>query len=179
MDNKIRNILNDIMYTDLNLIKVEERIKKAGIPKKSKDDSYPQTSDYFTLINDIHFENLSEDEKKELDNYYNDYLNKHEGAKQKLAEFLKNNKYKLLIPEDKEGITFYGPPAPNYSAPNDAIVFGFHFIEFDDENPLSDEQYEFICDQLNYIESELSKQNNVKISVIEYNEMPLQERRLI
>ncbi len=179
MSDLLKKILNEIVYKDLNLNKIEAKIKEINVLPKEMDESFSSVSSYFVLLNDIHFENLNLEEKQLLEEYCNGYLTHPDDYRKKLYSFLEENKYRLLIPKDKSGVSFYGVPASNYSATNDSIVFGFHFIEFDDEFPLTDEQYEIICDQLNYIEEELSKRNNVNIAVIEYNEMPLQVRTVL
>ena len=50
------------------------------------------------------------------------------------------------------------------TAPSDAIAIAFHYNNFE----CTDEQENFICDMLNYIQYNLAKKINMKVAVLKY-----------
>ncbi len=181
MNDMIKICLTEILYHDLGLNRIEDILKNKRIPHKTiqNPNNYPLVSKYFFLLNDVHFENLTPEEKKQLDMYYNRFLQGGELEKTELYQFLNDKKMQLLLKKDKDDYTYYGPISPYYCAKNDTIVFSFDFIEFDDENPVSDEDYQLISDMLGKIENEFGPQSNIKVKFIESNEVSLESMRVL
>ncbi|MDD4113748.1 MAG: hypothetical protein PHC56_12080, partial [Herbinix sp.] len=98
---KVKLILNEIIYVELGLQKIEEIFVNAEINNKTiiNTENYKLCSKYFFLLNDVYLERLNESEQSLL-KYYLDNLNSDNlNVKQELYNFLSERKIKLLLPE--------------------------------------------------------------------------------
>lgn len=53
---------------------------------------------------------------------------------------------------------------------NDVIALAFHYLEYDNDNPMTYEQHSFLCHVLNYIQFELGPKHKIRVGVLIYNE---------
>lgn len=167
MKDKIRLVLFDLIYNELGLKTIEDEFKEKNIPHKEVVgyEGLEPISQYFFLNNDVFMDRLSQEEIA----FLNDGINSSDPAKMdSVYTFLKQNKQRLLLPETNEPYLCWGPMSFEYMAPSDAIVLGFHTLEFTDES--SEEKTNYIYDRLNYIQDRLAKDANMKVAVIIYNE---------
>ena len=106
----IKLILNKIIYDELGLNTVEEQLVKKGIKNKNiyNPDGKELASKYFFLLNDIHYDNLLDGEKRTLEDLYNKSLKDNKQAKEDLYKFLNQVKLKLLIPNTKVKYEYFG-----------------------------------------------------------------------
>ena len=93
-----------------------------------------------------------------------------ENDKKELNEFLENNLLKLLLPETDKTYIYWDGSDDEHLAPSDAIVIAFHTIEF--LNGIDESRNMYINKKLNYIQDVLGPQNNLKVAIIKYNEVP-------
>ncbi len=172
----IKLILNKIIYDELELNTVEEQLVKKGIRNKNiyNPDGKELASKYFFLLNDIHYDNLLDSEKRTLEDLYNKSLKDDKQAKEDLYNFLNQVKLKLLIPNSEVKYEYFGIRDFEHTAPTDAIVLGFHYIRynrenFDDESDRNNEYY--ITDMVNNIQFNLAKNKSLKVAVLTFDEV--------
>ncbi len=158
----LKLIIFNSIYNNLGLENLESQIIKAGIKSKNIENptSISLVSNYFFLLNGIHLENLSQDE---LDYLKTSYQNYQKGNTSELYAFLNKNISKLLFAKTESKYIEYGD-REEQAAPNDSIAIAFHYNSLD----CTEEQENFICDILNYIQDELSKKINMKIAVLKF-----------
>lgn len=170
MENILKMMLFEIIYNELNLNEIDKTLLAQHVPCKKMNNhgKYPILSRYFVLVNDVTLNRLTEEEKSTLINYMENINNP--SVKKQTYDFLRKNKLKLLLPETTEPYLYWGPTSFEYMAPSDAIVLGFHYIEFDSETH-SLEKEEMIQKCLNNIQEERSESVGYKVSVIKYNEI--------
>ncbi len=175
MEDFIKLMIFEIIYNKLNLGNIENKFKNAKIQGKiiENPDNYPVISQYFFLLNDINFDNLSLDEKKKLEFFFNSLKSGNDKIKQSLCEFLELNLKKLLMMDDVVDFLYYGIVSDEYMGKIDEIILAFHYIEFDEKNSLTDEQFALITEEINRLENETAPNKGLKIKVMKYNEAPV------
>ncbi len=161
MKENIKFIIFDNIYKNLGLKDIENKIEKNNIKPKNIENStnISIVSKYFFLLNDIYLENFKKEELDYLNQCYLDYT---KGNHSKLYEFLNENMQKLLFIQNEKKYIKYGSFV--HSVPSDAIAIAFHYNNFE----CTDEQENFICDMLNYIQYNLAKKINMKVAVLKY-----------
>ena len=169
MENQIKQLLFKIIYNKLNLQEIEEDFIKSNIPQKKINNPNNEEiiSQYFFLRNDLYLDRLSLEEKTFIVSKMNSI---NENDKKELNEFLENNLLKLLLPETDKTYIYWDGSDDEHLAPSDAIVIAFHTIEF--LNGIDESRNMYINKKLNYIQDVLGPQNNLKVAIIKYNEVP-------
>lgn len=172
MIERIKLMMFETIYEDLNIQSIEKTILEAGVKPKQIENTndimedYQPISQYFFLKNEIQLNNLTNEEQNYLQGLYNNYINNIDNSQQSLYNFLRDYRTKLLIPQTTEKYMIWDN---NMSfAPTDAFVLDFHYIEFDDDY---DEKREEIVDMcLNKIQDDASTKN-MKVAVLKQNEI--------
>lgn len=139
---------------------------------------------YFYIRNNLYIERLTPSERKIL---YTKFLSGDYSLDENTKVIIENS-YKRIIFEDihKDGSNCYinmGPDNSDYYVPNQSIVIGFRYDEFNLNN-LSDEQWDNLHDkQLLYLSEfllkmskEISSKVNIPIQVIKYNEYSVKKK---
>ncbi len=173
MEDKIKLILNKVVYDKLGLDIIEQEIVNANIRCKDiiNDDNVELVSRYFFLLNDVYLDRLNSDEVYTLENYIENIDFHNIILTEELRNFIDERLFKLLIPDtDERYISYYGT-GNNYIAPSDSIVLGFHYIKYLDNEDNVDNQEEFIYEKMNYIQSVLAPSKNIKVSVLVFDEL--------
>lgn len=162
MNENLKFIIFNNIYNILGLKDIENQIIKIGIKPKNIENpaGVSLISKYFFLLNDVKLENLTENELEYLNHCYTNYQN---GDSSELYTFLNKNIQKLLFTQNQNKYINYGNSFMQ-TAPSDSIAIAFHYNNFE----CNDEQENFICDMLNYIQYNLAKKINVKVAVLKY-----------
>lgn len=180
MESEIKWLLLKIIYEELNLAQVEEKLTNLGIIAKkiveTEEFKYAPISKYFFLKNDIVLDNLSIEEVEKLRNLYNKGIEKNDLINNtELIEFIKKIKLKLLFPKTNERYIIWDALAPDHMTPSDSIVLAFHYLEFQDNYP--PDIMDDVIDTINSIQ-QLSSKVGYKIAVLMYNERLINARTL-
>ena len=172
MKDELKLLLFDIIYDKLGLSVIEKEMEENEIKPKEIDNpsEIPLKSNYFFLKNDVTFDRLTSEEIKELNSYYDDYKLNKQGSKEKLINFLDKNMLKLLLKNTDQEIVYWGPLTEDYMTSSDCIALAMHYIEFDNEKPMSDDQADFLYERMNYIQDVLGPKGNIKAAILMYNE---------
>lgn len=185
MEENIRILLFNMLYTQLNLDEVEKRLAEANVvPKKivySDNAIRHVIPKYLVLENGIHLENLSKEERKKLEDYMLVLDDQNIPLMNEIYTFLDNIKLKLLIPDTPDRYLYYGPVSFEYMAPRDSIVLGVHYQEYTEpyNEMLHDQIQDFIIDTLNYLQDEVGPQHNLPVAAIAYNEISFSKEKMI
>ena len=133
---------------------------------------------FFYVRNVMHIDRLSQDEINNmfmLSNQNNQNFNKEQ------YNFIDKTINKVIVDYDnidEKGIEInYGPDSDSFFAPNDALVLGFRFDEFNLNGMNQNEwlinrleQYQFLENLFPKMEKEISKKINMPCKIIQYNE---------
>ncbi len=165
------------LYNALNLKSLERKLNDENVKFLDivENDEYSTISNYFFLLNDADLENLSEEQLKKFYTYFSKDINSLTTQElNTIKEFIMETYPLILFPKTDSKYVYYGPANDNYICPRDAIAIGLYYNavgEYDDfelENKLSG--------IVNYIQFELTKGKNCKISVIPFNQFSLEFR---
>ena len=169
---QIKNYDFELTNSNLNFVKVIE--KDMDIYQNFN----KEILNYFYIRNNLYIERLTPSERKIL---YTKFLIGDYSLDENTKVIIENS-YKRIIFEDvhKDGSNCYinmGPDNSDYYVPNQSIVIGFRYDEFNLNN-LSDEQWDNLHDkQLLYLSEfllkmskEISSKVNIPVQVIKYNE---------
>lgn len=175
---QIKNYDFELMNSNLNFVKVIE--KDMDIYQNFN----KEILNYFYIRNNLYIERLTPSERKIL---YTKFLSGDYSLDENTKVIIENS-YKRIIFEDihKDGSNCYinmGPDNSDYYVPNQSIVIGFRYDEFNLNN-LSDEQWDNLHDkQLLYLSEfllkmskEISSKVNIPIQVIKYNEYSVKKK---
>lgn len=185
MEEILKILLFNILYSQLNLMEVERRLEeKKVVPKEIIYPNYAikhVTPKYIMLENDIHLENLSKEGRKKLEDYMLVLDDQNIPLMNEIYTFLDNIKLKLLIPDTPDRYLYYGPVSFEYMAPRDSIVLGVHYQEYTEpyNEMLHDQIQDFIIDTLNYLQDEVGPQHNLPVAAIAYNEISFSKEKMI
>lgn len=180
MKNKIKLLLSRILYSKLGLEKYEAELINSNIEQKDivNDPDASLSSKYFFLLNEINFDKLSADEYEYLSNSILNLENLDNNKLNELYEFLNNKMYDLLLPKTDLKYLYWGGSDINYMAPSDSIVFGLHYkLDMNDDQTLIYSKQEIVTDIANSIQNDAFKTQNMKVSVILYDNMKLMNAR--
>ena len=181
LEEKIKYQYMKILYQWLELNKVEKYLKDKGIKFKNIiDPDNLKISDYFFLQNDINLNRLTKEELQELENYFKmdikDINSNKNVLYNQMNQFLIKNIYKILLPEPKDR-TLEAEFMDLYSyVPDDSICFNCHFIRFDKSYKDCFVSFNTVVDTINYIEDQLAKKKNMKLTVIPVDETTYTKR---
>ncbi len=175
---QIKNYDFELTNSNLNFVKVIE--KDMDIYQNFN----KEILNYFYIRNNLYIERLTPSERKIL---YTKFLIGDYSLDENTKVIIENS-YKRIIFEDvhKDGSNCYinmGPDNSDYYVPNQSIVIGFRYDEFNLNN-LSDEQWDNLHDkQLLYLSEfllkmskEISSKVNIPIQVIKYNEYSVKKK---
>lgn len=174
MKEKVKILLNKIIYERLELNAIEHCIIEAGVKPKEivNNNNYDLTSKYFFLVNDVYLDRLNTDELQILENLIGNIDFQNINLTEELIDFMNANIYKLLLPNtDEKYLSYYGT-GYDYMAPSDSIVLGFHYIKYLDNNENDiNKKEEVIYEKMNYIQSVLGPAKKLKVSVLIFDEL--------
>lgn len=175
---QIKNYDFELTNSNLNFVKVIE--KDMDIYQNFN----KEILNYFYIRNNLYIERLTPSERKIL---YTKFLIGDYSLDENTKVIIENS-YKRIIFEDvhKDGSNCYinmGPDNSDYYVPNQSIVIGFRYDEFNLNN-LSDEQWDNLHDkQLLYLSEfllkmskEISSKVNIPVQVIKYNEYSVKKK---
>lgn len=175
---QIKNYDFELTNSNLNFVKVIE--KDMDIYQNFN----KEILNYFYIRNNLYIERLTPSERKIL---YTKFLSGDYSLDENTKVIIENS-YKRIIFEDvhKDGSNCYinmGPDNSDYYVPNQSIVIGFRYDEFNLNN-LSDEQWDNLHDkQLLYLSEfllkmskEISSKVNIPVQVIKYNEYSVKKK---
>ncbi len=165
------------LYKELNLTFIEEKLKNEKIKPLNvlPNEDYELISNYFFLLNDINIEKLTPEQLREFHYYFS--RNIKELSEQELIEakkFISNTYSMLLFPNVEDNYVYYGPVSDEYVAPKDAIAIGLYYDAFVDCHDFEIENK--LTDIINYIQFNLAKKINNKVSIILFNQLTLENR---
>lgn len=162
------------LYNSLKLKNLEQKLINENIKPLDiiEGDKYKIISNFFFLLNDVNLENLS---KKQLSKFYEYFskdinlLSKHE--MDEIIDFVRETYSLVLFPTTNQQYIYYGPINDNYICPRDAIAIGLYYNAFGcyDDFELENK----LASIINYIQFDLAKGSNYKISVIPFNQISL------
>lgn len=176
----LKNYDFELTNSNMNFVKVAE--KDMDIYQNFNKDIL----NYFYVRNNLYIERLTPSERKIL---YAKFLNNDYNLDENTKLIIENS-YKRVIFEDihKDSSSCYinmGPDNIDYYVPNQSIIIGFRYDEFN-LNGLSDEEWDNLHDkQLVYLSEFLSKmlkqinnnnKLNLPIQVIKYNEYSIKKK---
>ena len=174
------NNTNIKKYDDLLASSYFKYIPIENINKDLYQFSCKDDLNYFYLRNNIHIENLTNDERKFL---YSKYSNDSFNFDEEMQSFIVQT-YRKVIFEDvrQKGncLINYGPISPNFIAPNNALVIGVRYDDFNlngqsekEWNENYEKQQEYLNRIINELENEIKKRLNIACRVIKYNEFSI------
>ena len=190
--NLYRKLFSEYIIKELKLKEFDEEIEKSGLRFKKLEEDAMDIYQYFTsnvlnyiyIRNNIYIENIGKENIEKLKEYLKE---KREELDEEITEFIQNT-YKAAIYErvgddGEKCITFYGPDSSSYMAPNDALVLGLRYDEFDyngmdDETwgKYHDEQYKFFPMVLSEIVENNQEKFDIPIEVLFYNDYSVNYR---
>ena len=178
MDNEINNykyLFFKKLYNSLGLKEIEqtfikEKINSLEVVLNEKCDII---SNYFFLLNDVDIDNLSKEQLDKFHLYFSKEINDlEENDLKEIYKFIDDTYKLLLFPNIDSKYVYYGPINDNYSCPRDAIAIGLYYDAFGDYDDFEVENK--LADIINYIQFDLAKKENIKVAVIPYNQITLQ-----
>lgn len=140
---------------------------------------------YFYIRNNFYVENLN---TEELDFLRNLFLSENKKVNSEVIQFLEKT-YKKIIFEDalRDGekcMVFYGPQALSFACPNDSIVIGIRYDEFN-YSDMNDEQWDELHEnQMIYLNSligkmeEEYKKNEFNVKLLKYDDFSINKKNV-
>jgi hypothetical protein len=179
MREKMKVILNKIICDKLNLRVIEEDLANNGIKSKIIQNK-KAGSHFFFLMNDIYLDRLSVQELNYLQNSISQLDFSKLEINKEFYTFLISIIDKLLLPETTQKYLYWGKMDYDHMAPSDSIVLAFHYEKYGDEDDEKTENQEkIINNNINYIQEKLGPLNNLKVSVIVFDEITNVKSRVI
>ena len=167
IEDKIKYHYMKLLYEKLGFTKFEEYFKVNGVKAKEIiDPDGLKISDYFFLQNNVDLSRLNKEELLYLQQSFSgeikDISSSTNPNYEEINKFLLEHLSCILFPNTKEkSISLDGNPF--HRIPSDAICFYFHYLRYKSDNNID---FSIVYDKLNYIQSELSKEKNLKIAII-------------
>ncbi len=166
LQTKYKRLIEDLLKKYVNFEELDKKIEKViNIPilEDQEYNYYHQNtslnSKYIYLRNNIHIENLTEEEQQLLET-------NNIGGK-----FLRQTIAKVLF--EAGNLSFFGVPIPKYLASSKSLVFEFAFDQAKVKKYEDLDIIKRIINEIsNYLISALEKEINIPISVITYNGIP-------
>ena len=161
------------LYTILGLSDIEKEISnQKNFPLEIvENDEYDVISNYFFLLNEININKLNEQELQQFYDIFSKKVKQMTEDDYKKAElFIKKTYQKLFFDNIDQKFVYYGPINMEYASPSDAITLGLYYDasnddDFEKENKLNE--------IINYIQFQVAKKVNIKVAVILYNQLTL------
>ena len=135
-----------------------------------KNVNIPFGAKYFSLLNNVRLDLLTEEELKKVKNYYESIKMGNNIAEQELVVFLRANILKFLLPKTEENYLYWGIVDYQYMAPAKSIVLAFDYIAFDYEQEDDFAVYNFVTRKMNFIQEQYASAFEVPLSIIMYDE---------
>lgn len=187
-----RYFLTEYLIKKLALKEFDEEISNSGLDfstvKEASMDIYQFFSSsilqFFYIRNDLYLNRLTESEKEFLRKRVQ---NRKVVIDDEILSFIERTYQKVIFKDvfhnGTSCMAFYGPENLNFSAPNNAVVVGFRYDEFDMRG-LRDEEWQDIYDKQTYFLYSLLKRMNeelktkleVPVTVIQYNDFSIRYR---
>lgn len=191
--NMYRKLFTVYIMQKLKLKNYDKKIEKSELGftanKKQDMDIYQYFSSdilkYFYIRNNIYIEKLN---KKEIDFLEKKIQSKNYELDDETMQIIESS-YRRVIFEDvlKNGElckTLYGPNSSNFFADNNAIIIGVRYDEFAENNLNDDEWDELHQQQVEFLESLITRMNKnlnsnsaVPIEILEYSEFSIIPRK--
>ena len=167
----LKYLSNKVIYEELNLKEIEKKLLDAKIiPKRiTSVDGLAIISNYFFLWNDVNIDRLNLFEKDKLINLYKDYIDSGKKEDKDLCLFLKERLYKLLLPNSDEDYPMEVLVRKSQKIENDSIILMCHFVQFDNDYPMTNQQYAIMHDLLEKVEQD-SISKGLKVKIVEFND---------
>ena len=180
MTEKYEYVFFKYLYRKLELNKLDEYLVSENIKMIDCDNADNRISKYFALENRGNIDLFSDDDKKVFNQIFSDELNNILDNKyDEAVSFIERTYQDYFHLNDTLEYKYYGPINDQFLAPSNCIVIGLNYRKFDiDENNYDKEferQQEVIVRTLNYIQNKLSKEKNIKLASLEYNEVTLSQ----
>lgn len=165
------------MYEQLNLKYIEEKLtyEKINSLNIQPNENYQIISHYFFLLNEVNTEKLTTEQLQKFQNYFSKKINLlTEEELKEIKKFINETYHLVLFPNIEDTYIYYGPINDNYICPRDAIAIGLYYDvftigdDFETQNKLSK--------IINYIQFDLAKKINKKVSVLLFNQLNLQNK---
>ena len=131
MEEKIKIILNKIIYDKLNLYEIEKKFDSNGIKRKitESENNNESMSNFFFIMNDVYLNRLTVQELEYITNSIKQLDFSKLQISKELCDFLLSIINKLLLPETSEKYLYWGNRNYEYMAPSVSIVLSFHISE--------------------------------------------------
>ena len=184
--NVYRLLFTDYIINKLNIKNYDKKIEESklnftAVSEENMDIYQYYSKDelkYFYLRNNIYINSLSDEEKEFLNKKVNDNNIK---LDDETTKFIEDTFVKAIYEGEKEEnkvySTLYGPDSKNYMAPNNALVIGMRYNEFD-SNGLNDEEWKdlyikksrFLNNFIKEMENDINNNFGTKVCIIKYND---------
>lgn len=181
MNYKYEYIFFKNLYQNLNLKEFDIKLEENGIKPYDKANMNSRISKYFALMNEGDFNGFSPEEKEKYNLYFSKELDEllNEPLYSEVSGFINRTYETYFFKNRSDRYMYYGPASYEYMAPTDAIVLGINYVKYDNEKENYDKELEnqedVIIQIANYIQDELSEKYNLKLAVIPYNEIALNQ----
>ena len=187
-----RNLFTEYIIKKLNLKEVDQQIEKSNLNFVKTDeknmDLYQYCSSdelkYFYIRNNIYINNLDDEEKDFLTQKIKDNnIELDENAKYFIEATYKKVIYEGISDEDRGYIRTYGPDSKNFAAPNNALVIGVRYDDFN-LNGLTDEkwkdlyfkQIDFLTKLVKNMEKQFNETIDIPVKIIKYTDFSVIRR---
>lgn len=116
---------------------------------------------------------MNKEQLEKFHTYFSKEINElQDNDLKEIYEFMNNTYELLLFPNVDSKYVYYGPISDDYLCPRDSIAIGLYYDAFGDYDDFEVENK--LSDIINYIQFDLAKKENIKIAVIPYNQITLQ-----
>lgn len=177
------DFLVNFIINNTSILNYENLLNKSGLDfyavQDENKDFYQKTTgkylEYFYVRNNIHLENLSNEETKFLsDRILNDEFNYDEKVEKFISSTFKRVISEVDVRKDPVIIN-YGPEADKFYAPSNALVIGFRYDEdtYNESNKVN--KIIFVNDVITKLQKEISEKLNVEVSIIIYDNFSIKK----
>ncbi len=187
-----RYFLTEYLLRKLLLKKFDEEVSNSGLEflpiKENSMDIYQLFSSpilqFFYVRNDLYLSRMTEEER----NFFKSRIRERNIViDEEISAFIEKTYQKVIFKDvfhnGSSCMAFYGPENLNFSAPNNSIVIGFRYDEFN-MNGLSEDDWQSRYDKQSYFSYSLLKRMNeelkdklkVPVIVIKYSDFSIRYR---
>ncbi len=180
MNDNYEYVFFKYLYKKLELNKLDEYLISEKIKMIDQDNVENRISKYFALENKGNIDLFTDEDKKIFNQVFNDKLNNIlEDKYDEAISFIERTYQDYFHLNDNLEYKYFGPINDSFLAPSNCIVIGLNYIKFDiDDNNYEEEierQEQVIFFVLNYIQNKLSKEKNINLASLAYNEVSLSQ----
>lgn len=192
MYNTYRALFTEYIIDKLNLKSYDKKITESNLRFSQVNDESMDVYQYFSnnelnyfyIRNNIYLNKLSEDENS----YLREKIKKQDiQLNKETVEFIEETYEKIIYEgnseEHKGFLTLYGPNSRTYMAPNDAVIIGVRYNEYDlqelsdkEWSDLNMKQMEFLYPFIKNMKEEIKENLKNSISIIQYNDFSIIRR---